>query len=201
LLLSQGTPMLLGGDELMHTQRGNNNAYCQDNDIGWISWTDVDVHDVDLIDFVRTLVALRRDHPVFRRPRFFHGRVTEHAGLKDIGWISPDGTEMGPEAWQDASRRCFGALLGGETGDRFVSLSGYPEYDDTFLILMNANELPMQFTLPQIRSAGAWELVFDTVRPAPPVRGSRITMGSAYPMAGRTLVLLVARASSSGAVQ
>jgi len=193
LLLSQGTPMLLGGDELNHTQLGNNNAYCQDNDIGWISWTDVDRSDVELLDFVRRLAELRRDHPVFRRPRFFHGRVTQHAGLKDIGWISPDGSEMDAAAWQDVSRRCFGALLGGETGDRFVSLSGYPEYDDTFLMLMNANDAAMQFVLPQIRSDGVWELVFDTLRPAPLQPGTRVRMGTPYTMGAKTLVLLVAR--------
>jgi glycogen operon protein len=193
LLLSQGTPMLLGGDELMHTQLGNNNAYCQDNDIGWISWTDVDEHDVDFLDFVRKLIALRREHPVFRRTRFFHGHVTEREGLKDISWISPDGGEMGNEAWLEGSRRCFGALLGGETGDRFVSLSGYPEYDDTFLILMNANDEDMHFILPTAGSCSAWELVFDTTRPVAPQAGTRVAPGEPYVMRGRTVALLVGR--------
>ncbi len=193
LLLSQGTPMLLGGDELMHTQNGNNNAYCQDNEIGWISWTDVDENDVDFLDFVRNLIALRHNHPVFRRPRFFHGGVTERQGLKDITWIAPDGTEIDQDAWQDRSRRSFGALLGGETGDRFVSLSGYPEYDDTFLLLMNANDANMAFRLPHAGAYADWELVFDTTRPQPPAPGTRSPMGGVYEMRGRTFVLLIAR--------
>lgn len=193
LLLSQGTPMLLGGDELMHSQQGNNNAYCQDNDIGWISWTDVDEHDVDFLDFVRRLIALRREHPIFRRTQFFHGNVTEREGLKDISWISPDSSEMEAEAWQESSRRCFGALLGGETGDRFVSLSGYPEYDDTFLILLNAHDGDMAFVLPAAGSYSSWELIFDTTRPVPPPPGTRVKVGETYAMRGRTTVLLVAR--------
>ncbi len=193
LLLSQGTPMLLGGDELMHTQLGNNNAYCQDNEIGWISWTDVDEHDVEFLDFVRKLIALRRTHPVFRRTRFFHGHVTERQGLKDITWISPDGTEMGPDAWQDTSRRCLGVLLGGDTGDRFVSLSGYPEYDDTFLILMNANDRSAEFVLPTAGSYAKWEIVFDTTRPVSPDPGTQVPMLALYAIRARTLALFIAR--------
>jgi isoamylase len=193
LLLSQGTPMLLGGDELAHTQKGNNNAYCQDNDIGWVSWTDVDEHDVDLLDFTRKLIEIRRAHPVFRRTQFFHGAVSGPYGLKDITWISPDGSEMVADAWHDASRRCFGALLGGETGDRFVSLSGYPEYDDTFLVLMNASERDVEFVLPQAGTFAEWQLVFETARPVALVPGLRFRMSAPYLARARTLVLLTAR--------
>ena len=195
LLLSQGTPMLLAGDELSHTQSGNNNAYCQDNDIGWISWTQVDEHDVDLLDFTRMLIAIRRDHPVFRRTNFFHGQVTRHEGLRDISWIGPDGLELSAGAWQESSRRCFGALLGGETGDRFVSLSGYPEYDDTFLILMNAYDADVNFTLPRAGAFDEWELIFETRRPVALAQGTRFGPGELYAIRSRTLALLAARAS------
>ena len=193
LLLSQGTPMILSGDELSHTQRGNNNAFCQDNDIGWLSWTDVDKHDLDLLDFVRQLIAIRNAHPVFRRTRFFHGQVTEREGLKDISWISPKGVEMRDADWNNASSRCFGALLGGETGDRFVSLSGYPEYDDTFLMLMNAGDATVEFTLPRAGSFDRWELVFETARPVGLAPGVPFQMGEPYTLRSRTLALLIAR--------
>ncbi len=197
LLLSQGTPMLLSGDELAHTQSGNNNAYCQDNDTGWISWTSIHEHDVDLLDFTRKLIAMRRAHPVFRRTNFFHGQVTRHEGLRDISWIDPAGGELTPSAWGESGRRCFGALLGGETGDRFVSLSGYPEYDDTFLILMNAFEGAVDFTLPKAGAFDRWELVFETRRPVGLAPGTQFEIGTPYAMAGRTLVLLAARTSSA----
>ncbi|MGZ3496752.1 MAG: glycogen debranching protein GlgX [Vulcanimicrobiaceae bacterium] len=196
LLLSQGTPMLLSGDELGHTQRGNNNAYCQDNDIGWISWNDVE--DAGLLDFTRRLIEIRRDHPVFRRTRFFHGNVTEREGLKDISWVGPDGNEMTANAWHDASRRCFGALLGGETGDRFVSLSGYPEYDDTFLIVMNAYDTEVDFVLPSAGPFNEWELVFETAHPVTLEPGMRVKTGSPYVMRSRMLALFVARVGEGG---
>jgi isoamylase len=192
LLLSQGTPMLLAGDERGHTQFGNNNAYCQDNEISWIDWNGANERDAALTEFVRTLVALRRDHPVFRRTRFFHGQVTER-GLQDIRWLLPDGGEMTLEAWRDPSRRSFGALLGGETGDRFVSLSGYPEYDDTFLIMLNANDEDVNFRLPEAGAFERWELVFETVQPHPNPCGMRWPVNGAYRLRTRALALLVAR--------
>jgi isoamylase len=192
LLLSQGTPMLLAGDECGHTQLGNNNAYCQDNDISWIAWNNPGSRESEFPEFVRMLISLRHEHPVFRRTRFFHGQVTER-GLQDIRWILPDGAEMTVEAWQDPSRKAFGALLGGETGDRFVSLSGYPEYDDTFLIIMNAHEEDLNFRLPEAGAFDRWELVFETAQPNPNPRGMRWTVNASYRLRARTLALLVAR--------
>ncbi|HEV3155240.1 MAG TPA: glycogen debranching protein GlgX [Candidatus Baltobacteraceae bacterium] len=197
LLLSQGTPMLLAGDELAHTQFGNNNAYCQDNEVGWISWTSVERHDFDLIDFVRRLIAIRHAHPVFRRTRFFHGTVTPEEGLKDITWIAPDGSEMQGDAWHDPARRCLGAMLGGDTGDRFVSLSGYPEYDDTFLILMNAYDRDVSFTLPAPGRFTQWELVLETARPVSLAPGVRFDTRSVYELRSRTLALLAARVNDN----
>ena len=196
LLLSQGTPMILAGDELGHTQLGNNNAYCQDNDVGWISWTGIEEDDADLLDFLRALIALRKRHPVFRRTRFFRGAISPEEGLKDISWIEPGGSEMASEAWHDPSRRALGALVGGDTGDRFVSLSGYPEYDDTFLLLMNAHDQSIGFRLPPAGRFGAWELVFETARPVALASGVRFDVGSEYLLRSRTLALLVARLPS-----
>ena len=195
LLLSQGVPMLLAGDEIGHTQGGNNNAYCQDNALSWIGWSDLDVRDTGLLDFVRDLIALRRSHPIFRRTRFFHGQVTTHSGLKDITWYEPGGSELVGDAWNDEQRRALGALLGGETGDRFVSLSGYPEFDDTFFILMNAHPDEIHFTLPHPGHLPAWELVFETIVPNPLAKQSRFPAGATYPLRARSLALLVARES------
>lgn len=192
LLLSQGTPMLLAGDEIGHTQQGNNNAYCQDNDIGWISWTDIEPHDTEFVDFVRDLIALRKKHPVFRRPDFFHGVASGPFHLKDVTWIAPSGLELTDGDWHDASRRCFAALFGGDTGDRFVSLRGYPEFDDTFLMLMNANDHDVAFTIPEIRLFRGWKLLFETAFPDPVAPESWFNPGAVYPLRARTLALLAA---------
>lgn len=191
LFLSQGTPMLLAGDEIGRTQLGNNNAYCQDNDISWLSWTDI--QDPDLVDFTRYLIKLRRDHPVFRRTRFFFGDIEQQRGLKDISWIAPDGNEMQSEMWHEGWRRSLGALLGGETGDRFVSLSGYPELDDTFFLMMNAHGHDVDFTLPSIGPHKHWELLFETVRPAALTPGTRFESHARYALRARSVALLVAR--------
>ena len=193
LLLSQGTPMLLAGDEFGNSQGGNNNPYCQDNDIGWLSWDEIGPDGERLTEFVRRLIALRRAHPVFRRTRFFRGQITQNAGLKDITWIGPDSKEMQMEDWQDPSRRALGALLGGETGDHFISLAGYPEFDATFLILMNAYDHDLDFVLPRAGSFGVWEVAFDTAQSKENVPGSVRSATTVYRMAARSLSLFIAR--------
>jgi isoamylase len=185
LLLSQGMPMLLAGDEFSRTQDGNNNAYCQDNDISWLDW-----RDDDLISFVRGLVAIRRSHPVFRRPRFFRGVATADMPLKDITWFAPEGREMTQADWEDSQRRCFGALLGGDTGDRFISLHGYPELDDSFLVLVNGDETPAAFVLPEASGIARWRVLVDTaVAEVPPQRPSS-PPAEAFLLQARSLVLL-----------
>jgi isoamylase len=191
LLLSQGMPMLLAGDEISNSQLGNNNAYCQDNEIGWINWNDVQ-EDPELIEFVRDLIALRRVHPVFRRPRYFKGGGASPSGLKDIAWVDASGREMVDADWHDAGRRCLGALFGGDTGDRFVSLRGYPEYDETFLLMMNAHGHDVAFTLPPLHSFAGWRLLIDTTRPEPIARDSHFLGGSTFTLRARTLALVVA---------
>lgn len=190
LMLSQGVPMLLAGDELDRTQHGNNNAYAQDNEIGWVSWTDES--DPGLVDFLRDLVQLRREHPVFRRPQFFKGDTSGPSGLKDITWVEQGGREMNEHDWHDGSRRCIGAMFGGDTGDRFVSLRGYPEFDETFLMLMNAYDHDVPFTLPAIAAFRGWRLLVDTARPDPVPVDSRFLPGATFGLKSRTLSLLVA---------
>jgi len=142
LLLSQGVPMLLGGDEVGRTQRGNNNAYCQDNEISWFDWDHVDA---SLLDFTKRLIALRRDHPAFRRRRFFQGRPIR--GTVDIGWCKPDGTEMTDADWNDGHTRTLGLFIDGELVGE-VSDRGQPVTDDAFLLLFNASADPVEWLLP-----------------------------------------------------
>jgi len=157
LLLSQGVPMLLGGDELGRTQQGNNNAYCQDNEISWLDWEAVDQ---DLLAYARRLIALRREHPVFRRRRWFLGRPIR--GAPDIAWVKPDGTEMADVDWDSGFARCLGLFLNGDaipTPDE----RGQPVVDDSFLLLLSAHDEPIDWTLPtQWSDDRAWEVVADT---------------------------------------
>ncbi|MBV8490413.1 MAG: glycogen debranching enzyme GlgX, partial [Candidatus Eremiobacteraeota bacterium] len=192
LLLSQGLPMLLAGDELGHTQLGNNNAYCQDNEMSWIDWSGVHHRNGGrnaLLEFVRELVALRRAHPVFRRPRFFRGVTMDDSPLKDITWFSPKGTEMSYEDWTDGSKRCFGALLGGDTGDRFISLQGYPEIDETFFLLFNGHEDGVEFMLPQALKVTRWVRIVDTAAGAQALERVSVAPGSPFSAAGRSFTL------------
>jgi glycogen operon protein len=191
LLLSQGLPMLLAGDEVSNTQLGNNNAYCQDNEIGWLGWTDAQ-EDPELVDFVRDLIELRREHPLFRRPHYFKGNASSPDGLKDIMWVDPSGREMVDADWHDPARRHLAALFGGDTGDRFVSLRGYPEYDDTFLMLLNAHDYEIPFIVPSLPNFAGWRLVFDTTRPQRLAPETRFLPNAVFPLRGRTLALLVA---------
>jgi len=159
LLLSQGVPMLVSGDELNRTQQGNNNAYCQDNELNWIDW-DLDEDALEVLEVTRRLVALRRDHPVFRRRKFFQGRPIHGSYLADIGWFGPDGQEMDQEQWQSGTLVAIGMFLNGdeisEPGPR-----GEQIVDDSFLLLLNGPE-PVHFRLPGGKWASTFELVMDS---------------------------------------
>jgi len=164
LLLSQGVPMILGGDEIDRTQRGNNNAYCQDNELSWLDW-DLDGPALELLDFTRRLVDLRRRHPVFRRRRHFHGRSAQGSGLPDVGWFDSDGHEMTTQDWGDSPVRALGMFLNGdeirEPGPR-----GEHIVDDSFLVLLNG-PAGGRFRLPEARWARALEIVLYTADPDP----------------------------------
>jgi isoamylase len=156
LFLSQGVPMLLGGDEFGRTQNGNNNAYCQDNEISWLDRRG----DNQLFEFTRRLIQLRKDHPVFRRPKFLQGRRIRGSDIKDVMWFTPGGSEMSDDEWASPFVRCLGMLLSGDTVD-VVNFEGEPIRDDTFLVLINAHFEPIPFLLPGLEHL-EWELIFDT---------------------------------------
>jgi len=187
LLLSQGVPMLLAGDEIGRTQRGNNNAYCQDNEVSWISWTLDDEHR-RLLDFVRRMVQLRRNHPIFRRRHFFQGRPLHGSDTKDIVWLQPDGTEMTTEEWDKDFARCLGVYLAGaalgETDAR-----GNPVGDGDFVVLFNAHHEPLPFRLPAYNGS-PWIAIVDTARDDGLITDGTFAASSTYPLEGRSLVLL-----------
>ncbi len=159
LFLSQGVPMLLGGDEFGRSQNGNNNAYCQDDEISWINWQR-DEKQNQLLEFTRKLIQLRKDHPVFRRPKFFQGRRIRGSEIKDVMWFNPGGNEMSDEEWSSPFVRCLGMLLSGDTMD-VLTFEGEPIRDETFLVLINAHYEPILFVLPGQEHLG-WELIVET---------------------------------------
>jgi isoamylase len=193
LLFSQGVPMLCGGDEIGRTQRGNNNAYCQDNEISWYDWR-LDERRETLLAFTRRLIDLRQRHPNLRRRKFFQGRPIRGSDVKDITWFTPDGTEMTEEDWAAGWQRCFGTRLGEQLGE--VDERGELIVDDVMLILLNAHHEPLPFTLPPAREGEIWELVVDTGRPELREGKIRLDPGAPLEMARRSLALL--RGTSSG---
>jgi isoamylase len=180
LFLSQGVPMLLHGDETGRTQRGNNNGYCQDNDITWLDWSDVDD---ELVDFTARVSQLRRDHPVFRRRRFFDGRpVRRGAGapLPDIGWFTPDSREMAEEDWEAGFGKSVAVFLNGD-GIPDRNQRGERVVDNSFVMIFNAHDGSIDFTLPPSEYGAKWEVVLDTAtpqlaEPAPAAAQSVITV-------------------------
>jgi len=158
LLLAQGIPMVLGGDELGRTQQGNNNAYCQDNEISWFDWERVDG---SLLEFSRRLIRLRREHPIFRRRRFFQGRPLHGSEVSDIDWFRPDGTEMDDDDWEVGFAKSLGVFLNGEAIPT-PDARGEPVMDDSFLLFFNAYEEPLDFTIPPADFGEAWVRDLDT---------------------------------------
>jgi isoamylase len=196
LFCSQGVPMLLAGDELGRTQQGNNNAYCQDNEMSWVDWEAADQH-ADLIDFTSALIALRREHPVFRRRRFFSGELAGTSGteVRDISWLTAAGTEMTVDDWRSGYARSLAVLLNGkaitEPGSRGEAIT-----DQSFLLLFNAGDAPVTFTLPGGDIASGWQVVADTAEPAghiPPAGNA--TLLTARAVGARSVVILRATES------
>jgi isoamylase len=188
LFLSQGIPMLLGGDEMGHTQGGNNNAYCQDNEISWLDW---DTLDDGLLEFAARLIALRREHPVFHRRRWFQGKAIRGAEVRDLGWFRPDGELMSDEDWQHGFAKSLGVFL---NGDAMESLDerGEPVLDDSFYVLFNAHHEPLAFRLPCRPNWGeSWRKVLDTDRPFPEKEEEILAAGGELQVAGRAVVVLM----------
>jgi glycogen operon protein len=188
LFLSQGVPMLLAGDEFGRSQGGNNNAYCQDNEISWLDWEVTSDH-TQLFEFVRRVIAIRRAHPVFRRREFFQGRALHDSGGRDIVWLKPDGTEMTDKEWQQQFARCLGVYLSGqfmtETDGRGRTLK-----DDDFIVLFNAHHEELPFVLPHFGERQKWRMLVDSSVPGNN-DGAVYEGGAQYPLRARSLALLI----------
>jgi glycogen operon protein len=189
VLLSQGVPMLLAGDEMGRTQRGNNNAYCQDNEISWLDW-ELDDPRRSLLEFVQRVIAIRRAHPVFRRRDFFQGRPLHGNDVKDIVWLRPDGAEMTDEEWNHHHARSLAVYLSGE-GTIDVDARGQKLTDESFCLLFNAHDDIVSFRLPRFRNRRYMSLL-DTARDAGLRSNGIFVAGEEYQLAGRALALLIA---------
>ncbi|MBH3338324.1 glycogen debranching protein GlgX [Pseudomonas mendocina] len=161
LLFAQGTPMLLAGDEFGRTQHGNNNAYCQDNELSWVDWA-IDEEGQALTAFCQRLIALRRSYPILRRGRFLVGHYNEELGVKDVTWLAPGGEEMTEAHWHDGEARCMGMLLDGRAQPTGIKRSGA---DATLLLLLNAHHDGRSFQLPEVAGGKHWICLLDTHRP------------------------------------
>ncbi len=189
LLLSAGVPMLLAGDELNHTQQGNNNAYCQDNALTWLNW-DVTEENQAFSDFVRAVLHIRCTQPVFQRRKFFQSRAIHGEGIQDISWFEPCGQEMTEEAWQVGYARCLGVRLAGDLiGD--VDERGESVIGDTILLLLNAHHEAIPFTLPGLEEAQQWERLLDTA--VPHIEPKHCPAGQPYQLQGRSMAVLCTR--------
>ena len=188
LLLSQGVPMILSGDEIGRTQNGNNNAYCQDNETSWLDWK-VSAADRRFFEFARRVIRLRRNHPVFRRRRFFGGRRLRGEDVKDITWLDPSGGEMNDDEWNDPNARALGMQIAGILeGER--DARGRPEEDDDFLLLLNAHDGEVPFTVPDHPEDARWQVVLDTGYAAGLEMGGFYKPGDEYPLGPRSMVVL-----------
>ncbi len=164
LFLAQGTPMLLAGDEFGNTQKGNNNAYCQDNEIGWVNKDKISAEGHELTAFVQKLIAFRKEHAVLTEKRFMHGKKTCKDGIPDLQWVSPEGKAMSPEAWNSWDKKCFGMLLNeGAVGGK---KTGGKKTGERLLAVFNAAAKPVSFDLPALPGGKKWERVLDTSEPA-----------------------------------
>ena len=184
LLLAQGTPMIVAGDEFARTQHGNNNAYCQDSEIGWVNW-DLDQDGKSLLMFVKRLIKLRMNYPILRRGRFLVGHYNEALGVKDVTWLAADGSEMTIEQWEDAQGRSLGMLLDGRAQVSGVQRAGA---DATLLIVVNAHHDGVDFTLPEVPQGTGWRRILDTFDAQ--AKGTKtLSFNSTYYVNGRTLAL------------
>jgi isoamylase len=187
LLLSVGVPMISGGDEMGRSQQGNNNAYCQDNELSWTPW-DLSPEQEAMLDFTRRLVRFRLQQPVLTRRKYFMGRSIRGAGVKDIYWLDPSGREMADEAWFAPFVRSLGVLMVGSAIDE-TDERGRPVTGDTLLLLLNAHHDEVPFSLPAMGGGRSWLRIVDTIEARMPEM--RFRGGARYPLQGRTLVLFV----------
>ncbi|MCW2585434.1 MAG: glgX, partial [Frankiales bacterium] len=189
LLLSQGVPMLLHGDELGRTQHGNNNVYAQDSELAWIDWERAKDFEV-LTDFTARLTRLRREHPVFRRRRFFRGLPVKGSPLEDIGWYTPAGEGMSDEDWETGYARSVAVFLNGEA-IREPDTRGEPVTDDQFWMLLNGHHEAIEFVLPDVGAGERWEVEIDTAAPLRDEAEQRsVKTSEGFSVDARSVVLL-----------
>lgn len=186
LFLSQGVPMLLAGDEMSRSQQGNNNAYCQDNEVSWLNW---DKADVELIEFTRKLIALRLDHPVFCRKKWFQGQPIKGVGVEDIAWFLPEGTEMTDEHWNTSFAKSLGIYLNGK-GIHNLSSKGEPIIDDSFYVIFNAHHESLEYILPEEKYGKEWRKILDTFDGVIG-EGQTFQSGEKITVEGRSIILLL----------
>jgi glycogen operon protein len=186
LLLSVGVPMISGGDEVGRTQGGNNNAYCQDNEISWTRW-DLTPEQRDFLEFTRRVIRIWKDHPVLRRRKFFQGRRIRGKDVLDIVWLEPSGREMTDEMWSSPDVRCLGVRLNGDAIDE-LNERGERITGDTLLLVVNASDAPVPFVLPATLPVERWETLTDTADPWLPPR--RLGAGDRYELQPRSMAVL-----------
>jgi len=189
LLFSQGVPMIASGDEIGRTQNGNNNAYCQDNEISYLDWN-IDDEREQMLAFTRRLITLRRKHPVFMRRRFLQGEAPEGASSKDVTWLTPAGNEMTVVEWNQEFARCIGVLLAGDAFGE-TDAQGRPVRDDNILLLFNAYHDAIEFHLPAANGTGEWRVLIDTAKDGGIPSGEAPHTAPIYPLAGRSVVLML----------
>jgi isoamylase len=183
VMFSQGVRMILAGDEVGRTQRGNNNAYCQDNEISWMDWN-LDEEALEMFEFTRELIAIMQSNPVLRRRHFFTGYDPAAPGVHDVVWIRSDGSQMGDEDWSDPANRTVGMLMPGRAGDE-VDGRGRPVGGESLLWLLNSGGSPRSYTLPRMERPGRWGQLFSTARP-----GRRAIQTPTINLAGHSTMLL-----------
>lgn len=185
LFLSQGVPMLLAGDEFGRTQQGNNNAYCQDNEISWVNW---EAADNDLLEFAQQLIKLRKEHQVFCRRRWFQGQPIKGVGVEDIGWFQPDGTELTEEHWNTGFAKSLGVYLNGK-GIHPVGYQGEQVIDDSFYVIFNAHHEAIDYTLPPAKYGKSWKTALTTAVDDSSTE-KKYEAGSTVNVAGRSIMVL-----------
>jgi glycogen operon protein len=190
LLLSQGVPMLLAGDEVGHSQQGNNNAYCQDNELTWLSW-EIAEEEQQLLEFVRDLIRLRQNHRVFRRRKFFQNRAIRGENVRDIVWLDPAGTQMSDEQWRDGFARSLAVFLSGKGLDERDE-RGRTIVDTDFLVMVNAHYEAVEFKLPAQPEGARWKLRIDTTNAKFETQERVLAPGDTYALQGRALALFEA---------
>ncbi|MFO1389137.1 glycogen debranching protein GlgX [Cellvibrio sp.] len=184
LILSQGTPMLVSGDEFGHSQQGNNNVYCQDNEISWLDWR-WDQEAKALVEFTRKLIRIRHKYPILRRGRFLVGNYNEELGVKDVSWIHPSGEEMNGDHWSQADRNCLGLVMDGRAQPTGIHRRGS---DATLLLILNAQQDTVDFKLPQVAQGSGWLKILDTTDDDHPTQ-TAFQFGHSFVVKDRSILL------------